>query len=125
MRNNPVLAFFIISAIILAIDAYSYWGIKKIAGDFRQMIKRIIFYFYWIVPFFLILGMIILYSLQDQISGNQISSYTYLISGTFVVFYIPKLVFVIFNIFDDIIYQVLGFFFATVCMFSSYIIIVA
>ncbi len=109
MRNNPVLAFFIISAIILAIDAYSYWGIKKIAGDFRQLIKRIIFYLYWIVPVGLILGMIILYILREHIPGNQISYYSYFLSGTFVVFYIPKLVFVIFNIFDDIIYQIRKF----------------
>jgi len=105
MRNNPVLAFLIISTIIFVIDAYSYWGIKKIIGDFSQMIRRIIFYLYWIVPVGLVVGMILLYSLQEHIYGNQLSSYTYLISGTFVVFYLPKLVFVIFNIFDDVIYQ--------------------
>ena len=43
---------------------------------------------------------------QDNIPGDRILPYFHLISGSFIVFYIPKLIFIIFNIFDDLIFQI-------------------
>jgi predicted MPP superfamily phosphohydrolase len=106
MRNNPELAFAIFSIILLIIDTYAYWGIRKIIHDYSLLIRRIIFYLFWIVPVGIILAMIGLYLFQDSIPGNRLSYYFYIIGGTFVVFYLPKIIFIIFNIFDDIIYQI-------------------
>jgi predicted MPP superfamily phosphohydrolase len=106
MRNNPVLAISIFSIIILLIDAYCWWGITKIISDYRLVVKRIIAVSYWIVPLVNLTGFILLLIFRDQISGGRSTAYTHLVSGSFFVFYLPKLIFVVFNIFDDLIYQI-------------------
>jgi predicted MPP superfamily phosphohydrolase len=106
MRGNPVLVISIFSAIVLVIDVYTWWGITKIISDFRPSVKRIIRSLYWIVPIIIISGLTVILSFQDDIPGDRILSYFHLISGTFIVFYIPKLIFIIFNIFDDLIFQI-------------------
>jgi predicted MPP superfamily phosphohydrolase len=106
MRNNPVLILVIFSSIILVIDAYTYWGIRKITHGFSKRIIRIIDVLYWIVPLSLISGIMLVFHNQDQIAGQRLSYYIYYLSGTFIVFYLPKLIFVIFNLFDDVIFQI-------------------
>jgi len=106
MRNHPVLVFFIFSAVILIIDAYAFWGIRKISYDLSNWIKRIILFLYWTVPAGLILGLILIFTFQDKMAGQHFSSYVYYLSGTFVVFYLPKLIYVVFNIFDDLVFQI-------------------
>ena len=106
MRHHPVLVLFIFSAVILIIDAYAFWGIRKISYDLSKWLKGIILFLYWIVPAGLILGMIVIFGFQEEMAGQRLSSYVYYLSGTFVVFYLPKLIYVIFNIFDDIIFQI-------------------
>lgn len=100
MRGNPVLVISIFSTIVLVMDVYAWWGITKIISDFRPFVKRIIIILYWIVPIIIISGLTVLLSFQDDIPGDRILSYFHIISGTFIVFYIPKLIFIIFNIFD-------------------------
>jgi predicted MPP superfamily phosphohydrolase len=86
-------------------DAYSWWGIKKIISDLQPKSKKIIAILYWIVPAFIVLGIMGLLIFQEDIPPNRSLSYIHLISGSFIVFYIPKLIFIIFNIFDDIFFQ--------------------
>jgi predicted MPP superfamily phosphohydrolase len=109
MRGNPVLAISIFSVIVLILDVYSWWGISKIISDLRPGTKKIIAILYWIVPLVIISGFIIILTFQGDISGDRILSYFHLISGSFVVFYLPKLIFIIFNLFDDIIFQIRKF----------------
>jgi predicted MPP superfamily phosphohydrolase len=109
MRGNPIVAIAVFSAIILALDIYSWWGISKITLDLRSKIKKTISVLYWIVPFSIILGFAAVLTFQEHIPPDRTLSYFHLISGTFFVFYIPKLIFIIFNLFDDIIFQIRKF----------------
>jgi len=111
MRNNPFLVLTIFSIILITIDAYSWWGLTKIIHDFSTKIKRIITVAFWIVPVLIIGGMIFVFSMRSQIDPAHFMSYFYYISGPLILFYVPKLVFVIFNIFDDIIFSVRKFVF--------------
>jgi len=111
MRNNPVAGLIIFSVILLIIDFYSYWGITKIIRDLRQRSKKIIRIAFWIVPIFVILGMVVVFSLQSHIPPAQFINYFYFISGPFILFYVPKLVFIIFNLFDDVIFLIRKFIF--------------
>ncbi len=106
MRSNPVLTVTIFTLITLAIDAYVWWGISKIIPEYSQRFKRIIKWLYWIVPVLIIAGLILVLAIQHHIPGDKMLSYFHAVSGAFVLFYVPKLVFVIFNIFDDIIFQI-------------------
>jgi predicted MPP superfamily phosphohydrolase len=105
MRGNPLLVMIIFSAIILIMDFYSWWGIKKIISGFQSRVQRTFAILYWIIPVFLILGLTFLLTLQTHISAGKIFPYFHLVSGAFIIFYIPKLVFIIFNLFDDVIFQ--------------------
>jgi len=58
------------------------------------------------VPFIILIGFAAILIFQGNIPADRILSYFHLISGSFIVFYIPKLIFIIFNIFDDLIFQV-------------------
>jgi len=106
MRNNPVLIIFIFSAILLAIDSYAWWGIKKITLDYSAKTKKIIKILFWGLPIFIIASTALLFSIQNQIPHDKILSYFNVISGAFVLFYVPKLVFVDFNIIDDIYFAI-------------------
>ena len=104
MRNNPILVILIFSVIILTIDFYSYYGIKKITSKYNQTIKRIIWFLFWIVPIVLISGILVFFIFASSISPANILKYFHFISGTFILFYIPKMVFIIFNLLDDFLH---------------------
>lgn len=104
MRHNPLFAILIFTFILLLIDGYSWWGITKIIRDHSKRLKNIIRIAFWAVPLFIILGMIIMFSFQSSIPPAQFLSYLYFISGPFILFYVPKLVFILFNLFDDLIF---------------------
>jgi predicted MPP superfamily phosphohydrolase len=100
MRHNPFIFTLIFSLFILAIDFYCYRGVKKLTVSYSQKTKRIIQLLFWIVPLLLIAGLFLFSSLS--IRPANFLSYFHFMSGTFILFYIPKLVFITFNLFDDI-----------------------
>ena len=104
MRNNPILFFLIFSTIIFLIDFYTYRGLKKLIGKLNKNTKRILKLLLWIVPFILILSMVLIPFLRDKINPAHFLIYIHFISGTFILFYIPKLIFIIFNLIDDLIH---------------------
>jgi predicted MPP superfamily phosphohydrolase len=101
--RNPFLFFLIFSIIILVIDFYAYRGVKKLASSYSKKTKRIIFYLFWIVPTTLIFGLLVFTIFNRAIDPANVLVYFHYISGTFILFYVPKLVFIIFNLVDDII----------------------
>jgi predicted MPP superfamily phosphohydrolase len=101
--RNPFLFLLIFSVIILAIDFYAYSGVRKLTNKYSQKIKRLVFYLFWIVPSLLIAGLIIFSIFNRSIDPANVLVYFHYISGTFILFYIPKLVFIIFNLVDDLI----------------------
>jgi predicted MPP superfamily phosphohydrolase len=101
--RNPFLFSLIFSIIILAIDFYSYSGVKKLTKKYSQKVKRIVFYLFWIVPALLIAALFLFAIFNRTIESANVIVYFHYISGTFILFYIPKLVFIIFNLIDDLI----------------------
>jgi predicted MPP superfamily phosphohydrolase len=100
VRNNPIIFILVFSAIILAIDAYAYWGVRKLTSRYSKKVRRAIWVLFWIVPFVLISGLVLFVTLP--INPSNYLRYFHLISGTFILFYIPKLVFILVNILDDL-----------------------
>jgi hypothetical protein len=101
--RNPYLFLFVFTTLILAIDFYSYRGIKKLSANYSGRIKRIIFILFWFIPLILILGIILFAFINKSIDPANFLKYFHLISGTFILFYVPKLVFTIFNLLDDLV----------------------
>lgn len=101
MRHNPFLFTIFFSIIILAIDFYAYRGVKKLLVPYRQKIKNIVRVLFWIIPVLLISGLF-LFAIPNLIPPAKYLVYFHFISGTFLLFYIPKLVFLVFNLLDDL-----------------------
>lgn len=101
--RDPFLFSLIFSALILAIDFYAYRGVKKLTSNYSQKIKRIVFYLFWLIPATLISGLVLFSIINRTIDPANVLVYFHYISGTFILFYIPKLVFIIFNLIDDLI----------------------
>jgi predicted MPP superfamily phosphohydrolase len=76
--------------------------VKKLTTNNSQKIKRIVTVLFWIVPFLLISGLL-LFAIPDFIHPANFLAYFHFISGTFLLFYIPKFVFILFNLSDDLL----------------------
>ena len=110
MRNNPILFFSIFSFIILLIDLYTYRGLKKLTGKLSKNTKRVLKILLWIVPIILISSMILVPFFRDKINPAHFLIYIHFISGTFILFYVPKLIFILFNLVDDLIHWAIKLF---------------
>ena len=102
MRGNPVLALLIFSAIILLIDFYTFKGLKKIEANLSFRTKQILNTIFWIVPGIIILGILFLFFFRESTDPAYAMVYVHSFSGFFLATYIPKIVFILFNLFDDI-----------------------
>ena len=110
MRNNPFIAILIFSTVLLLIDFYAYRGVKKLTSSYSKVIKKAIAILFWIVPFVLIVGLIFIPQLRDSINPAEFLIYFHFISGTFVLFYLPKLIFIVFNFIDDLLHGAIHLF---------------
>ena len=90
MRNNPFIFISIFVVVLLLIDFYAYRGVKKLIVDLKKSTKRIIKILFWIVPFGLIIGLILISQLRDVISPEKYLIFFHFTSGTFILFYVPK-----------------------------------
>lgn len=103
MRSNPFVAIFILTLFLLVIDFYAYRGVKKLTAPSTITLKRIIFYLFWIVPVGIVLGLVLFNIYRNDIPASDMRFYVHFISGAAILFYVPKLVFIIFNLFDDLV----------------------
>ncbi|MCK5455506.1 MAG: metallophosphoesterase, partial [Melioribacteraceae bacterium] len=99
MRQTPYMAIIIFGLIILAIDLYSFIGLKKIRLNLSRTTKRIFHLIFWSVPLTLIASLFFLFKNANPLNWMV---YFHYFSGTFLLFYIPKLLFVFFNLVDDL-----------------------
>ena len=104
MRSNPFLILIIFSLIILLIDFYAFRGVKKLIVNLNGSVKRFIKILFWIIPILLIAELAFIPLLRNSIDPAEFLIYFHYFSGTFILFYIPKLIFIVFNFFDDIIH---------------------
>ncbi|KAA3614130.1 MAG: metallophosphoesterase [Calditrichaeota bacterium] len=106
MRGNPIISLLIFSIIILAIDFYVFWGIRKITRDYRALVKKIVTIAFWFVPVFSISGLVMIFLFRESISPAKTMTWFYYVSGPFILFYVPKLIFILFNLVDDIYFLI-------------------
>ena len=102
MRGNPIFALLIFSFVILLIDFYTFKGLKKIEINFSWRTKRILNTIFWIIPIIVISAILFLFLFRETSDPAYSMIYVHSFSGFFLLVYIPKLVFILFNIIDDI-----------------------
>lgn len=102
MRGNPIIALLIFTAIILLIDFYTFRGLKKIEVNFSLRLKRILNTLFWAIPVIVVSGILLLFFFRESTDPAYAMVYVHSFSGFFLATYIPKLVFILFNIIDDL-----------------------
>jgi hypothetical protein len=92
----------IFTAIIFIIDFYSYKGIKKIKIKLEKGAKKFLKFTFWSIPVVIILALISMFLFRTSVDPEFGMIYFNYLSGTFLLFYIPKVIFILFNIIDDL-----------------------
>jgi len=101
MRQTPYIAILIFSAIIFIIDFYSFKGLHKIKLELRRTTKRIFSLIFWSLPVITIISLYVLLAYRGSVNPKDGMVYFHYFSGAFLLFYIPKIIFIFFNLFDD------------------------
>jgi len=102
MRQSPYIAILIFTIIILIIDLYTFRGFKKVNFSLTQNVKSLLKVVFWIIPVIIVTGLISLILFRSSVSPEKGMIVFNYFSGTFLLFYIPKLIFILFIILDDI-----------------------
>ncbi len=107
MKERFAMLFIFVFAFILLVDIYSFKGIKLLlSGLNNNMIKYVIYIFYWTVPLIIISSLLYFRALQPFEREPQIFKNFFLLAGIFILFYIPKLTFIVFHLTEDLIHLV-------------------
>ena len=104
MRKKIYIILIIIPVIILVIDLYVFSGINWIlrSSDY-QTIAAFVKIIYWIIPFFFTISFLII---MNQFSGSRNPrrySLIFKMVGIFILIYLPKIIFSVFLLIQDII----------------------
>ena len=103
MRGNTSLFFLFIALFLLLIDSYAFRGIRILTFSFHQVWRIMLYTTYWLIPLLIII--LILYisqNINDFVTTRKFKVLYFLV-GIFVLFYVPKIVFIIFQIGTDLV----------------------
>jgi len=107
MKERFIMLLIFIVAFILLVDIYSFKGIKLLTYGFESLIlKSSIYIIYWIIPILIVLSLLYFRTLQPFDRDPRIFRNFFLLAGFFILFYVPKLLFIAFHLTDDIIHLV-------------------
>jgi predicted MPP superfamily phosphohydrolase len=103
MRNNPFLALLIFSTIVLLIDLYSFKGLSRLFKDKARKIYKIFRIAHWSVPAITITSLVFITVFRDSVPAEERMPIVHFFSGFLLLFYIPKVVFVLFKVVEDVL----------------------
>ncbi len=103
MRNNPLMFILFLVIVIVAIDAYTFKGIRHIYNHLTINKRFWIYFVYWLIPVILLVGIVVLFSMEKQLRESKNFTLFYYLVGYMALFYLPKLFFVLFHLTEDII----------------------
>lgn len=103
MHGGPGKFVIVILAIFVLIDLYTFRGLKSIASEWNSTLKVFLTVIYWLVPIFMfVMSWIIGKNISKEYSDDQFYKIFYAFMGIMVLFYAPKLIFVTFELGNDI-----------------------
>jgi predicted MPP superfamily phosphohydrolase len=103
MRGGSPLFLLSIVAFLVVVDIYTFRGIRILTGNFEGYIRYAIYALFWLVPVIILL--IMLYMTHNTRIFFTTGKFRvwYFLMGIFVLFYIPKLVFIAFQLGNDLV----------------------
>ena len=100
------MGLFLIVLMILIIDIYTFKGLKLILSPKnRSWLKNLIYFSFWAVSALMILVILAGYFLRSYTRNGNIYIMYFYFFGAFLVIYLPKLLFIIFHLFDDLLFS--------------------
>ena len=103
MRANPLIVISLFIIVILFIDFYAYIGLRRITDRLKKKLSKTILIIHWIIPAVTISGLIFIFGFRGSIPAAEQIIYVHFFSGFFFLFYIPKIVFLLFKLIEDLI----------------------
>lgn len=96
----PVIILFVF---IVLTDLYAFKGLYAIVKGQNILLQHIFKIAYWTVPLIMSAGLLIIYLKRDTFPGENAYKILYFVIGFFVLFYVPKLFFILFQLVDDLV----------------------
>lgn len=111
MKNIGLLGIILIIATFFLIDLYTFKGIKDLVRGFAQTgAKKIFFTAYWSINISLYIIWIYII-IKSRIPGAEIPyKFVFISFGVFLMFFVPKLIFISFVLINDVSNFVMGLF---------------
>jgi predicted MPP superfamily phosphohydrolase len=102
MRPGFPLFLIVIFSIILIIDLYAFRGVRILTGSFQPVLKNVVHLAYWSVPVLLFILTLIISAQMREVLTTSRYKILYLMIGIIVSAYFPKLVFIVFQLLNDL-----------------------
>ncbi len=107
MKQRFMMFYLFIITFIVLTDLYSFKGIKLLSTNLdSEILKYSIYIVYWLIPILLISILLYFRTLLPIEREPKLFKNFFLLAGFFILFYVPKLVFILFHLTEDIIHIV-------------------
>jgi uncharacterized protein len=105
MSSSGLLRLFLFLVVLVLIDLYAWKGVNTALANHSATIRRMVRFVYWCISIGM-LGMLVwtMFSLQD-LRAKRDHSYVFSLAAIFLLFFLPKLVIVVFHLLDDILHM--------------------
>jgi uncharacterized protein len=101
-----MIPFIIFTIIVFLFDLYAFKGLRSVSRNIQSIrFKTLLYFLFWLIPLILVLLTLLTY-IKTQVSAPRYFNSYYFIVGLFMLFYVPKIVFVTGHFIDDIILSV-------------------
>lgn len=105
MKKTYFMVFAIILIIMLLVDVYSFKGIRMLSENISSNFwRKFIYTAFWASTVLMVFAMVSGYFFRSTTRNPTTFMWYYYIFGLFLIFYVPKMLFGIFHLAEDIIY---------------------
>ncbi len=103
MHGGPGKMIYAVLALLLIIDIYAFRGVSRFIVEWNPVLRIAVKAVYWVIP--LIISILVVYVSQHMSelnSGNLFYRVVYTLMGILILFYVPKMIFSVFQLGNDI-----------------------
>ncbi len=103
MRSNPIPMIIFLFSLVLIFDLYIFKALRMFFSDTSQKTRLLIYLIHWLIPIIFYGAFLFLAFRPQTIQTAEGFSKFYFVVGFFVLFYVPKLTFIIFHLIEDLL----------------------
>jgi predicted MPP superfamily phosphohydrolase len=104
MKTQFLWIFIISVAFIILTDLYTWRGTLKLVGGLQPASVSVIRFIYFGITVTMLVWLLVLMLIQSRLGYDRFYSAILLFTGAFILFYVPKLFFIVFQLLRDIVF---------------------